>query len=187
MTSTATHSLTIDEVTETLFNFSIDRSDMQELLSHFSVDAKFNRTAIEYEIQILRILVVGWGISYFVKDNVHKEALSESFWNSIRDFSQNLSTISKVSMVKNFDYFDVMKQRLDTYIKQLNIQKNVNEPAAVVGPTFAELCGHSEEAVVVWLGNKMFKSVLYQIQTYLSNVQFVESDISQKKQFETKI
>lgn len=186
MTSPGTANLTIDEITETLINFSIDRSDMQNFLCRFPTETTLNRTTIEYEIQILRILGTGWSINYFVHDKLLKKTLSESYWNSIKDFSHNLSTISSATMSKNFNYFDVIKQRLDEYLAELNIRKNMNEPTEVIGPKFAELCGHPENAVVVWLGSKMFQSVLYQIQTYLSGIQFIKNDNSIKKQPETK-
>lgn len=169
----------IEKLTETLVSYSIDRSEMNALLNCVSLDTKLNRTAIEYEIQIVRIIGVGWSINYYVQDNLLKHALSESYWNSIQELSNNISAISSVSINQEFNYFQIIKQRLDTYLKEFNLNTNADQPTAVIGPKFAMLCGHPKDPVAEWLGNKMFQSVLNTINTCLSNAKFVENNYSQ--------
>ena len=185
MTLPKTTSLNIDELTEILSDFAIDRTEMHELLSNFPSETGFNRTTVEYEIQILRILGVGWGISYFIHDKLLKKVLSESYWNSIQELSNNLSRISSASMSDEFNYFDVIKERLDTYLAETKSLAGSDDPATVIGPKFAELCGHANNAVVIWLGCKMFQSVFNHLKTYLSGVEFIESNSDLNNQSET--
>lgn len=178
-------SLNIDELTEILSEFAIDRTEMYNLLTNFPSETDLNRTTIEYEIQILRILGVGWGISYFIHDELLKQALSESYWNSIQEFANNLSSISSVSMSQEFNYFDVIKERLGIYLAETKFLTGDDDPATVIGPKFAELCDHPNDAVVIWLGCKMFQAVFNQLKTYLSGVEFINPNSASNNQSET--
>ena len=171
--------LGIDKLTEVLSDYAIDRSEMHALISYIPKDANINRTAIEYEIQLLRILAVGWGINYYIKQDSFKQTLSESYWNSIREFSNNISSISALSssaLDSGFDYFEIIKQRLEIYLDEMRKHADSNEPTASIGPKFAQLCGHQNNAIIVWMGSKMFQSVLNQIKTYLSETKFISTN-----------
>lgn len=176
MPSQIDSNLTIDEITEKLISYSIDRYQMTTLLERIPPETQINRNVLEYEIQLLRILAVGWSIGYYTEDDLLKKALSESFWNSVRDFSNKLSSISSISMNLNFDYFVIIKLRLETYLNELGQQQDANDPTAVIGAKFAELCGHANDAIIIWLGGKMFQSVLSDIKGYLSGVKFVKDN-----------
>ncbi|MCD4677822.1 MAG: hypothetical protein K8S18_17780, partial [Desulfobacula sp.] len=58
--------LTIQNLAQDLAAFAIDRTDLKELLAAIPENSDSNLTAIEYELQILKILSVGWGISFFM-------------------------------------------------------------------------------------------------------------------------
>jgi hypothetical protein len=89
-------------------------------LQNLPEDIKINRVSMEYEIQLLKILAVGWSIPFFLDKSSLKKELSESFWNAVQSFSQSISTLSSSSTGKGIDYFNTLKERLDTYLNALN-------------------------------------------------------------------
>ncbi len=58
--------LTVQKLAQNLASFAIDRTDLKELLSALPAENNLNITTIEYELGILKILSVGWGISFFM-------------------------------------------------------------------------------------------------------------------------
>jgi len=45
---------------EDLFNFAIDREDAKMLMAHLPEEADIKRSTVEYELQILKIISIGW-------------------------------------------------------------------------------------------------------------------------------
>jgi hypothetical protein len=178
MTVTSNATLNIREISEKLSDYAIDRAEMKFLLDCLPPEIKINHTTIEYELQLLRILAVGWSINYYVQDDLLKQSISEYYWNLIQQFSNNISTISSASTNQAINYFQIIKQRLDTYLDEFNNLKQADDPTTVIGPIFAELCGHPENAIVIWLGSKMFQSILSKIKIFLSDAQFVTNSDS---------
>lgn len=50
-----------------LFDFAVDREDTKALMARLPADTAANRVAVEYELQALRIISVGWSISYYLE------------------------------------------------------------------------------------------------------------------------
>ena len=57
--------VSVEKASEDLFDFAIDRSDIKLILQNLPGDMEINRVSMEYEIQLLKILAVGWSISLF--------------------------------------------------------------------------------------------------------------------------
>ena len=52
----------IEKVRDDLFNFAIDRGDIKWLMERLPNEANVKRNTVEYELQILKIISVGWSI-----------------------------------------------------------------------------------------------------------------------------
>jgi len=162
--------LTIQQLAQDLATFAIDRTDIKELLTTIQENSNLNLTTIEYELQILKILSVGWGISFFMPaSDKNKEPLTQIFWEYIRETSNNISTLTKTATGQSIDYFDILKKRLDTYLTIM--QKNPDEiqnPANIIGPAFALACDNGNDAFVTLIGTKMFTLTLGAVKEYLN-------------------
>ena len=87
MTSSFQHPVSIAEIGESLANFSLDRESVLFALSRLPNEHSIDKVAIEYEIQLLKILSVGWAVSYFMEDHLEKAPLIKKFWDVLFEFS----------------------------------------------------------------------------------------------------
>lgn len=165
--------LTCEELARNLATFAIDRTDLKALLSAIPSDSTVNRTTIEYELQLLKILSVGWAISFFMPvTDKNKGPVSELFWECIREVSNNISSLTQTTTGKDIDYFNTIKDRLNTYLGVMQqTPDDSGNPAAVMGPAFADICNCSGDAVAVLTGTKMFTLTLGAVKEYLNAVQ----------------
>ena len=81
----------IERTGEDLFNFAIDREDVKWLLERLPPEADIKRTTVEYELQILKIIGVGWSISYYLADSPQMNELLKLYWTAINEFSRDLT------------------------------------------------------------------------------------------------
>ena len=65
----------LEQAGEDLFNFAVDRADVKTLLEYLPKETDIMRSKVEYELVILRIVSIGWSISYFLEDSPHKNRL----------------------------------------------------------------------------------------------------------------
>lgn len=72
-------------------------------------EADIKRVTVEYELPILKIIAVGWSLSYYLENSPQKTALLELYWNSVNEFSRGISTTTEYMMGQNIDYFQVME------------------------------------------------------------------------------
>ncbi|HKL00138.1 MAG TPA: hypothetical protein VJ943_07780 [Desulfotignum sp.] len=170
--------LTIQETAQNLAAFAIDRTDLKEMLAALPQEADLNLTTIEYELGILKILSTGWGISFFMPaGDKNKTPLSESFWHMVKEISQNISTLTETTTGHQIDYFNILKERLDTYIQKL--QENPEEAtdlAAVMGPAFAVACKCPDNAIAILTGTKMFTLTLGAVKEYLTAITITDTE-----------
>jgi hypothetical protein len=164
--------LTIDKLAQNLTTFAVDRTDLKTFLASVPEDNNLNLTTIEYELQILKILSVGWAISFYMPtENKNKKTLSEIFWERIREISKNISELTQTTTGQNIDYFEILKERLNTYLEIM--QKNPDElqnPANIMGPAFASICKCEDDAITVLTGTKMFTLTLGSVKEYLEAI-----------------
>jgi len=164
--------LTIEKLAQNLTAFAVDRTDLKALLAAVPEDNNLNLTTIEYELQILKILSVGWAISFYMPaEDKNKEILTQIFWECIREISKNISELTQTTTGQNIDYFEILKNRLNTYLEIM--QKNPEEsknPANIMGPAFASLCKCKDDAMAVLTGTKMFTLTLGAIKEYLDAI-----------------
>jgi hypothetical protein len=165
--------VSIQDATETLIDFAVDRDDLTLILDSLPPKLGIDRETVEYEIQILKILMVGWSLSFFLEDSTSKVSLINAFWAAVRDFSHQLSVASSAALNKDFDYFLVLKNRLDTYLSVVNRNQDIKDPLAVIGPAFSMVCGQKDNAVVIHAGNKMFHLAVNGVKHYLESVELM--------------
>ncbi len=167
MTNTEKAGNTVARAGEQLFQFAIDRGDMNAILRVLPLEVPEKRAALEYEIQLLRIISVGWAIAFFLADRGPKTPLGQHFWNNIRSFSTTLSASASLTMGSDIDYFDILKQRLDTYVGALDAAGQIPEPAMAIGPAFAGICGDPDDPCAMLAGSKMFSLTIQAVRGYL--------------------
>lgn len=158
----------IEQKAEALFNFAVDREDVKALMANLHEAADVNRDTVEYELQILKIISVGWAVSYHLENSPARDLLGECYWRAIREFSQNLSETFGLVIGGTMDYFSILKERLATYLDALRRYPDAVEPAAVMGPAFAEACGNKDDAFTVMTGARMFIAVNSGVKQYLA-------------------
>ena len=178
MTSSFQHPVSIQEIGESLANFSLDRESVLFALTRLPDEHSIDRVAIEYEIQLLKILSVGWGISYFMEDHSEKSPLIKKFWDVLFEFSKNLSSVTSLTIGKEVDYFLALKERIDIYLKALAEVPHVKDPASVIGPTFARLCGSTDNVHVIMAGNRIFHLSLEGVKNFLEPAFSGATDLS---------
>lgn len=165
--------LSLQQLAQDLSAFAIDRTDLKQLLKAVPENSGLNLTTVEYELQILKILSVGWAISFYMPiTDKNKAPLSQLFWELIREISQNISTLTQTTTGQDLDYFEILKQRLDTYLDIMKQKPEESQnPANIMGPAFAFVCSRENNAVAVLTGTKMFTLTLGAVKSYLDAVE----------------
>lgn len=160
----------LEKIRDELFDFAVDREDIKWLMERLPEEASIKRSAVEYELQILKIISVGWSISYYLENNPLKNPIMELFWMAIYEFSQHLSTTTHLMIGQDIDYFQILKGRLDMYVNALTQNPDASEPAAVIGPEFARTCGNIDDIFMFMAGSKMFISATGRVRKYLETI-----------------
>jgi hypothetical protein len=161
-------------VAENLFNFAIDRDFIKGVLEPLAVGEKeVNRITVEYELQILRIVGVGWGISFFMEAHPCKQALAENYWAAIENFSQSISQAAALTVDSDIDYFQTLKNRLDRYVGAMERDPAGKDPVAMIGPEFARVCSHDDNVYVIMASNRVFSESLAAVKEYIDSVDIV--------------
>jgi len=168
------------KLAQNLASFAIDRTDLKELLASVPDDQDRNLTTVEYELQILKILSVGWAISFFMPDSdAHKKPVSTLYWEFVREIADNISTLTQTTTGTTLDYFDIIKTRLDEYVSIMkNAPKEAHNPANIMGPAFAGMCSTPDDAVNILIGTKMFTLTLGAVKEYLNAVKLEDKKLN---------
>jgi hypothetical protein len=164
----------IGQAGEDLFNFAVDRADVKTLLEYLPKEADVMRSKVEYELVILRIITVGWSISYFLESSPHKNCLAELYWKAVHGFSQTISSTAGLMIGRDIDYFQVLRDRLDTYIEAMCRKPDAAAPAVVIGPEFARACGNVDDVNTVMTGTRMFIATVSGVKEYLEAIKWIE-------------
>ena len=164
--------ISIEQVANNLASFAIDRTDLKELMAALPRENQLNMNAVEYELGILKILSVGWAIAFYMAaSDKNKGPVTETYWELIREISQNISTLTETTTGTQVDYFAILKERLDTYVKQMqNQQDKAADPTSVMGPAFAQACRTPDDPMAILTGTKMFTLTLGAVKEYLDSV-----------------
>jgi hypothetical protein len=162
-----------DRIDEDLFNYAIDRDEVKYLLAQLPGETSVKPVKVEYELQILKIIGVGWGLSFHLQENPAKDRILTCFWQSVQQFAKNLSETTGLMIGQEINYFSTVKERLDHYIAAMADHSGGDDPLQVIGPEFADICGNREDIFAVMTGAKMFNSTLVRVRQYLQAVDLV--------------
>jgi len=154
-----------------LFNFAVDREDIKTLIAHLPKETECKPEAVEYELQLLKIIITGWSISFFLGENPLRDELAESFWKSIHEFSGTLSESTQLMTGQDINYFQILKERLDMYVEALAEKPEATEPVAVIGPVFARVCGNADDVFAIMTGSKIFIITVASVKEYLEAIE----------------
>ncbi|HMA66575.1 MAG TPA: hypothetical protein VKO20_02035, partial [Desulfosalsimonadaceae bacterium] len=157
----------VEQAGEDLFHYAADREDIKWLMQYLSPEADINRVTVEYELQILKFVSVGWSISYFLENSSNRGRVLALYWQAVREYARNLSDTTNMMTGQEIDYFEVVKQRLDQYVAALSRNSGAPEPGSVIGPEFAGVCGNENDIVTSMTGSKLFLGILANVRKYL--------------------
>ena len=160
----------IEKAGEDLLSFAIDREDVKWLITQLPEEAEIKQGTVEYELQILKIISVGWSISYYLENSSHKNQLLELYWNAVYELSQSISTTAGLMIDNDIDYFQILKDRLNMYVDAMAKKPDATEPAAVIGPEFARNCGDVDDIFTIMTGTKMFIATIGGVKEYLESI-----------------
>jgi len=168
--------LYIEKFAENLATFAINRDDLKELLKPIPENSDLNLTTIEYELQILKIISVGWSISFYLPhSDENKKPLSELYWTYIREISKDISNLTGTTTGQQIDYFSILKQRLDNYISVLQQHSEASSgTSGIIGSVFADLCNVTDNPAAMLTGTKMFTYTIGSIKEYLGAVEIIK-------------
>ena len=158
----------VGQAGEDLFNFATDREDVKWLLAQLPDQSNVKPATVDYELQILKIVSVGWSIAYFMSGTPkHKARLLENYWQAVNEFASGLSQTTGLMIGQDIDYFEILKNRLDHYVGIMSTSGDTADPTAVIGPAFAEQCGAAQNLFTSMIGAKMFNTTVNRVRRYL--------------------
>ncbi len=158
---------TLESICNNLAEYAVNRDEIKELVNTLPKDQNINTVPVEYELQLLKIVTIGWSVSVYMKANEKKQLFELKFWELIREYSKDISNVTSLMIGHDIDYFDLIKQRLDSYIKSLEGSKNEADPASSIGPAFAALCKDKDNAFIVISGARLFNYSVRATKEYL--------------------
>lgn len=156
----------IEKAGEDLFNFAIDRDDLKMIMALLPEEADIKRETVEYELQILKFIGTGWSIAYFLENSPHKDGLAQLYWETVYRSCLGISEATDLMIGQKVDYFQILRERLATYVEAMKEKPDAPEPASVVGPEFARACGNVDDVFTVMTGARMFKSTVAGVKRY---------------------
>lgn len=156
-----------EQRTQELFDYALDREDIKWLLSSLPQDAGIDPNTVEFELHLLKIVSVGWAISYYLPGEKKRNPVLEPFWRAVHEFAQDLSRTTQLLIGKDVNYFDALRSRMDIYVRSMAGLEADAAPVRAIGPEFARCCGDADNPFAVLLGSKMFASSLNNVRTYL--------------------
>jgi hypothetical protein len=159
-----------EQIKTDLVDFAVDREEIKFLLARWPDEAAIKAPKVDYELQILKIIAVGWSLTYYLQHHPAKEALQELFWQAVGEFAAGLSETTGLMIGRDIDYFAILKERLDHYLSAMGSQSGEVDPSQVVAPEFAGLCGDREDLFARMAGGKMFNNTLIRVKQYLEAV-----------------
>ncbi len=154
---------------EDLFNFAIDRRDVTAALERLPGQKAARKALVAHELQMLKIISVGWSLSYHLANSPIKQALMIRYWELVREFSGQLDQTTALLVHRDISFFETVRARFNAYLEKMETTTGAPEPAVVIGPVFAEHCGSAGEPHTVMAGARLFIGAVAQVRTYLEN------------------
>lgn len=158
---------TLENICKNIAEYAVNRDEIKELVQNLPKDQNINSVMVEYELQLLKIVAIGWSISVYMQLNEKKQLFELKFWELIREFARDISNVTSLMIGHDIDYFDLIKKRLDTYLKSLDGAVSESDPASAIGPAFAEICKDKDNAFTIITGARLFNYSVRATKEYL--------------------
>jgi hypothetical protein len=168
MTEESEKRISTAEAANRLLNIAVNQNETRADIAALSGDVAASLIAAEYELQLLRIVSTGWAVSYALEDEALRRSLAGSYWEGIRTYCGAVSAMTGPVLGKDCDYFSAVRQRVDHYVQVMAHFSDVGDPARVIGPTFAKLCGCDQSTEVISLGRRVFNRCLARVQDFFA-------------------
>lgn len=162
---------TVQEAADVLCEFSFDKTDIKPLWENYPSIEEKERVAFEYELQLLKIISVGWGLSYITGKSAFKENLADLFWKRIKDTASSLSQIAASTMGKEVDYFQAITERFEFYINVISGASETQTPGSVISQAFAAICKKEDDPYTVIAAKRVFNMSLTGVTAYMESVE----------------
>jgi hypothetical protein len=153
-----------------LAEYAVDRDDIKVLVHNLPKDQNINTVTLDYELQLLKIISVGWALSVCMENHPDKTAAAVEFWNLINGFSKDISQVTNMMIGHDVDYFQLIKDRFDYYLKSMDKKVTGDDPASAIGPAFAECCKDKDNPFVVITGARIFSYSVRGVKEYLESL-----------------
>ncbi len=155
------------EAAHRLLNIAVNQRETKADIAGLAAEEAINWIAVEYEMQLLRIVSVGWALAYFSGGRSDSERLSEAYWEGVQVYCSAVSSMTEPVLGSGADYFGTVRQRFDHYLQVMTHFADAADPARVIGPTFAKLCGCQDSGELISLGRRVFARCLARVQERL--------------------
>lgn len=159
----------IATICKNLAEYAVDRDDIKVLVQSLPMDRNINTLMVDYELQLLKIISVGWSFSVFMAAHPEKLPAAQEFWNLIRGFSKEISTVTGLMIGHDIDFFQLIKDRFDYYVGSLDRSIKKDDPASAIGPAFAESCKDKDNPFVTITGARIFNYTVNAVKEYLES------------------
>lgn len=160
----------LESMCKNLAEYAVDRDDIKALVHTLPTDQNINTVTLDYELQLLKIISVGWGLTAYMENHPQKLQAAELFWNMIRDFSKEISTVTELMIGHTVDYFELLKERFDYYVSSLEKAVKNDDPASAIGPAFAESCNDKDNPFITITGARIFLFSTKAVKEYLDSM-----------------
>lgn len=158
-------------IAQDLCEYALEREDIKWIADTVPESAGHSQSKLEYELQLLKIITVGWSISFCLGNDPAKEETAGIFWKNVNEVSGGLSQATSLFIGKDIDYFSEIRTRLDRYVLAVSSAKGDN-PAIAIGPEFASHFGNPEDLCASLAGSKMFMAAFAGVRQYLQAAGF---------------
>ena len=160
----------LETICKNLAEYAVDREDIKTLVQTLPTDQNINTVTVDYELQLLKIISVGWGFSVYMANHPEKIPAAQEFWNLIRGFSKEISNVTGLMIGHDIDYFQLVKDRFNFYVASLDRSIKKDDPASAIGPAFAESCKDKDNPFVTITGARIFMYSVKAVKDYLESV-----------------
>ena len=153
-----------------LAEYAVDRDDIKVFVHNLPTDQNINTVTVDYELQLLKIISVGWALSVCMENHPQKSQAAVEFWNLIRGFSKDISDVTQMMIGHDVDYFQLLKERFDFYVDSLGRAVSGDDLTSAIGPAFAECCEDKDNPFVTLTGARIFSYSVRGVREYLESL-----------------
>lgn len=155
----------LENMIGTLVRHSLTADELFPLIQGLPETSAIPQSRLEYELRILKILSMGWGLSYYLDEGEVKEKIVTGFWKEIFLFSGELDQVAGATGL-NLSYFSLLQERFTAYLARVEALP-LKDIIKIMGLACADFCGDENDSYIFVVAKKVFADTLTTLQTYL--------------------